>query len=322
MDSQYFTTIRPLHADPSHADAGSMNKGIYLMRRNRDGLLCVKKVIPVLHSAGQSLRLEDEASILDQLRGHGCPYISDFVHRSEGPLLRTGRSINLYTRYCDRGTLQSLIDAYDARRRAIPELFVWHVCDNIGKALAFLHFGLGGPTTTRIHPQFSYIVHGDMKPANIFLRSQAGTYPVAVLGDFGGAVTRQELDHQFARTSERRGHVLTPGFMAPEAENAFGPKADVWGLALTLLEMCGVEITEAIRQRDEIALCIGRTSYSGHIKHIITAASRKNHEDRWDSKNLVENLHHRRRAAVSAGDIPDSNHAQPLSSWACPSSYT
>ncbi|KAI9659599.1 MAG: hypothetical protein M1831_003680 [Alyxoria varia] len=314
--------IRPLHTDPSHPDAGSMNKGIFLTRRNKDGLLCVKKVIPILRSAGQPLRLEDEAVLLEQLRRQQCPYINDFIHRSGGPMLRTGPSINLYTRYCDRGTLQSLIDAYNARRRAIPELFVWHVCDNIGKALAFLHFGVIETTSTPVHPLFSYIVHGDLKPANIFLRSHAGRYPVAVLGDFGGAVTRNELDGQYARTRERHGHVVTPGFMAPEAEKAFGPKADVWGLALTLLEMCGAEINEGIRQRDEIARRLDRTAYSGHMKHIITAASRKNHEDRWDSKNLVENLTRRRKIAVTAGFIPDSHQAQPLSDWACPSSST
>ncbi|KAK7984275.1 hypothetical protein PG989_011677 [Apiospora arundinis] len=49
---------------------------------------------------------------------------------------------SLYFEHANGGTLANLRDRYRAARRRVPEHFIWHVAQQLGYALASLHYGL------------------------------------------------------------------------------------------------------------------------------------------------------------------------------------
>ena len=97
------------------------------------------------------------------------------------------------------------------------------------------HFnGPGGPVS---------IVHRDLKPENIFVASVAGEQVVKIL-DFGIAKAKSMASQVAGRTSQSTAGKapFTPAYGAPEkwSPKRFGqtgPWTDVWGLALTMVEV-------------------------------------------------------------------------------------
>ncbi len=86
------------------------------------------------------------------------------------------------------------------------------------------------------------IVHRDLKPENLFLADVAGKPTIKIL-DFGIAKARSAATQAVGKTSASGGFAsFTPAFGAPEqwVPKRFGqtgPWTDVWGLALTLMEV-------------------------------------------------------------------------------------
>ncbi|MET0791967.1 MAG: hypothetical protein ABW061_10645 [Polyangiaceae bacterium] len=83
------------------------------------------------------------------------------------------------------------------------------------------------------------IVHGDLKPGNLFVAQVAGEEAVKVLG-FGTSAVKGAL----SRMSQGRNGVTTftlaygaPEQWAPQQYGPIGPWTDVWGLALCLVEL-------------------------------------------------------------------------------------
>jgi serine/threonine-protein kinase len=88
------------------------------------------------------------------------------------------------------------------------------------------------------------VVHRDIKPANIFLTKMRGVDIIKIL-DFGIAQARDNVSviaGQMTQSSETMPIAFTPRYGAPEqwAPKRFGttgPWTDVWGLAITYLEL-------------------------------------------------------------------------------------
>lgn len=85
------------------------------------------------------------------------------------------------------------------------------------------------------------IVHRDMKPENIFMARVAGEQVIKIL-DFGIAKAMSVASQVVARSSQDAGGPFTPAYAAPEQWlpkrfGRTGPWTDVWGLALTLVEL-------------------------------------------------------------------------------------
>lgn len=99
----------------------------------------------------------------------------------------------LWQEYCSGGDLYRQIQHWYTRKRSpVPEQFVLHVAVSIIIALAFIHHGLRSRDHGR-YTQDDYhhgVIHGDLKPENIFLRwtdKPLGGMPEVVIGDFGVA---------------------------------------------------------------------------------------------------------------------------------------
>ncbi|KAK3346009.1 hypothetical protein B0T25DRAFT_612179 [Lasiosphaeria hispida] len=104
---------------------------------------------------------------------------------------------SLYYERLNGGDLFNLIASFDAADKFIPESFVWHVVDQVGHALAFLHTGLtreelvAGETEPK--PSWKPIVHRNVRLRNILLdygddpSELDKCFPRIVLGGFSRA---------------------------------------------------------------------------------------------------------------------------------------
>ena len=102
--------------------------------------------------------------------------------------------VRLYQEFCPFGTLRNLLEDY--RRRypsataagGFPEAFIWHVFWCLTTVGLLMQRGAvdGADVPTN---GWATIVHGDMKPENIFLGTNQGSdwkgYPTTKLGDWG-----------------------------------------------------------------------------------------------------------------------------------------
>lgn len=105
--------------------------------------------------------------------------------------------IKMWQDYCDGGDLHELGEYFVARRRSIPEGFIWHILTQMSSALAYLHTGLLDRNNPDLPAPSGWqpVIHRDVKPENIFLKlvpTEKDLYPNIVLGDFGLATTKRQ----------------------------------------------------------------------------------------------------------------------------------
>lgn len=110
------------------------------------------------------------------------------IIRLHEAIMRTN-TMQLYFDYYSDGDLFKLMFRYHQEWQAVPESFIWHSLLQLSEGLAYIHHGAdrrinGGPP-----PDWQPIIHGDIKPENIFLAPSQDHhgYPSLVLGDFGFA---------------------------------------------------------------------------------------------------------------------------------------
>ena len=145
------------------------------------------------------------------------------------------RKYRFYMEVCSHGELYRLRYRYRNWGTLLPELFLWHVFHSLAKVLAlmdgpFNDFATGKPLNQ------SYMLHMDLKHANIFLSEPASHiqdgetdptsgYPIIKLGDFGLADITAAGDPNNPQTFWGRG---TVDYMPPVGflERCCGQNAD------------------------------------------------------------------------------------------------
>ncbi len=208
----------------SYRDLGQIGSGgfgnCFLLERSTDKALRVCKVQQRAYCY-KTEAYEDrpiEASILhDILPQH------DRILRLHEVVFQT-HTVQLYYDFYNRGDLHDLIENYRDQWQQIPEEFLWHAYRQISEGLAFIHHGYDKRALCPPPAEWNPIIHGDVKPKNIFLGPPdsfsndplAREYPSIVLGDFGLADLHP---------SRRWG---TPIWQPPELP-MLSKKSDVWG---------------------------------------------------------------------------------------------
>ena len=142
------------------------------------------------------------------------------------------RTVQLYYEYYSHGDLYGLIRHQEKSFELIPEAFMWHAYLQLSEALAFIHTGYDRSVSNSVPASWQPVIHGDLKPENIFLSAPKPSssnplereYPSLVIGDFGLA-SLVEL--------KRPGTLI---YQPPEMP-ATTTKADVWALGSIMHKM-------------------------------------------------------------------------------------
>ncbi len=234
------TTQGPFTIEEAVAEGGFgvVYRAIHGAFRAPVALKCLK--IPTIPEAQRAVFLErfrEEAEMLFRLSANipevVRPLHYDVITLSSGLIVPfialewlEGRT--LWAFLDDRTTSgQKPVDCLEAGRILTP----------VARALEVAH-RFPGPSGTIC------VVHRDVKPANIFLTKMRGVDIIKIL-DFGIAQARDNMSviaGQMTQSSETMPLAFTPRYGAPEqwAPKRFGttgPWTDVWGLAVTYLEL-------------------------------------------------------------------------------------
>lgn len=314
--------------------SGNMNGGVFLVRRKRDGLLCVKKVMQreghyvdepnyVLERGSAfpgSARVE--AHIAARLRGFRNPhlnYIIAYLEFQHPPGSEPQRI--LYVKYSDMGSLGRLMAKYEQARQRVPEEFIWHVFLSMAKALSTLHFGTSEALNRPFRPEdrlFNHITHFDVKPDNIFLSEAPDqAYPLVVLGDFGCTTSKDMLNSQQKSVWGRMSIRTTRNIVPPEDDGEWSSRLhDVFALGLCIMRMMGVRpaAAPALRHQREIDR-IDTTGYSRTLCDVVRKAVDLTYETRVQAAPLVAYINSGVADLLSRGRIKDFN---TLGATGCP----
>jgi len=157
---------------------------------------------------GRRKPLPNEARILLSRLGRHPNIVRLFAAE---PSPKSPIQYNLFLEYCSGGDLLDQLKAFRAAGHAVPPMFTLHVVTSMAHALAYIHHGLRrtGSSNYSRTPKHAPIIHGDIKPDNIFLRwpgKQECGMPDIVLADFGMSQV----------ASESWGFSGTEGYDSPE----------------------------------------------------------------------------------------------------------
>jgi serine/threonine protein kinase len=173
---------------------------------------------------------------------------------------------SVYVEFCDRGSLEDLIKAYQRRRQIqhpgprLPERFLWHAFGGLCDGLAYLRGGrsyisLDNNDYSKANGWLP-LLHRDIKPDNVLIRSRdtlgRKCYFYCVLSDFGLACEDYPHGHSneddYQKSCTKLGTCL---YFAPELlyhpyprtveERRYFPgkvghseKSDLWSLAASI----------------------------------------------------------------------------------------
>ncbi|MCJ1463303.1 hypothetical protein MMC07_001909 [Pseudocyphellaria aurata] len=225
----------PEPGSQSIGDGGAFNDGVYVVKRRQDGRKCVEKRIKqggVINGAAAY-----EISVLRSLNHkHVTEYIDSFIDTS-GTMPRA----SIYMEYCDLGSLADALK--DCRRfgQHAKEWAVWELFIQLTNAVAYCHHGIHDavfePHGSR-EASWIGVLHCDIKPGNVFLRSDyRSNFPQVVLGDFGQAIVRQDDGD---RECQRQRRCYDRDWAPPEAP-CYDCYSDIWSIGLVVQAMCRLE---------------------------------------------------------------------------------
>ena len=194
------------------------------------------------------------------------------------------RRCNIYYEYCAGGNLRDLIPKGHPAHHS--EAFIWHVFIQLAEALDGMH-----------NHGSQRVLHRDVKPENVFLKSQYRPnhrFPTIKLGDYGSAYCEDER----ANTGSDSGPMITWSYMPPEIECSAA--ADIWALGAVIHELChgfspvsekGIhwERDPAARKPKDLPKI-----YSDALHWQVMSCLRSSRHDRPSAQTLVRRLHRER----------------------------
>ena len=199
-------------------------------KRLMSSLQCAVKITDTQHynaratNRSSKLRPDTEASILRALTHENIMGIYEAYH--------TTRGVILMLEYCEHGDVCADIN----QRGAYGNERTTNLCLQVGSALAYLHC--------------NWIIHRDVKPENVLLKSTTKCDVVFVLADFG-------LARKCGFMDACRTFVGTQPYMAPEIfrtyrgnANGYGSKVDVWSLGITIHACLTSELPSSVAITD------------------------------------------------------------------------
>lgn len=234
------TTQGPFTIEEAVAEGGFgvVYRAIHGAFRAPVALKCLK--IPTIPEAQRAVFLErfrEEAEMLFRLSAN----IPEVVRPLHYDVITTNSGLIvpfIALEWLEGRTLWTLIeDRASCGQKPLDCLEAGRILTPVARALEVAH-RFPGPSGTVC------VVHRDIKPANIFLTKMRGVDVIKIL-DFGIAQARDNMSviaGQMTQSSETIPLAFTPRYGAPEqwAPKRFGttgPWTDVWGLAITYLEL-------------------------------------------------------------------------------------
>ena len=189
----------------------------------------------------------------------------------------------LVMEFCEKGSLEQAIH----RKKFRTLSSIVKILIDVAQGMEYLHTGT------------HCVLHGDLKPANILLKSgsEPGTV-VAVVADFG-------LSHMIAANDKKQSVTRSPGrgtaqFMAPELLSCgrLTRAADVWAFGIV---MCELWTGENVFENQNLAQIYFSMVQEGHVptapedcppkySEIIRNCLSKRPEERWSFTRILEEL--------------------------------
>jgi len=169
-------------------------------------LLAVKQIHFDNITRDELAAIEQEILLLQKLRHeHVVSYIAIDI---------TDTNLNILMEFCPGGSVAHLLKAFGALEEEVLRAYTRQIIEG----LDFLHQ--------------NQVVHRDIKGANVLVAHNG----VLKIADFGATMV---LTGNKTMTEDGKQIQGTPYWMAPEVikQEAYGRKADVWSLGMTVLEM-------------------------------------------------------------------------------------
>lgn len=178
---------------------------------------------------------EFEILVLQNLNHkHVTEYIDSFIDKS-GAIPQA----SIYMEYCDLGSLADALKKCRRMGQPANEWEVWELFIQLTNAVAYCHHGIHDAVFEPHGPReasWTGVLHLDIKPGNVFLRSDyRSNFPQVVLGDFGQAIIRQNDDD---RGRQRR--CYDRDWAPPEAPR-YDCYSDIWSIGIVVQAMCRFE---------------------------------------------------------------------------------
>lgn len=200
---------------------GGNNEGIAVVMEYGTGMMAIRKS---LNPTMSQKSVGDEVAMMEKLVNHpNIVQIYDSILASEDNSVHQDK---IYMEYCktivdgrEINTIHELSRIYLSKRETVPELFLWHLAEDMLRAIVFMQFGVRD-VANEPNPKWEAIFHNDLYPVNVFLSAKTGSgtstkainmkqeYPRIVVGDFGQANTESGIQAYLAKHLSSKGYSL------------------------------------------------------------------------------------------------------------------